>query len=74
MDVHTQAVINIDGTDSIATGQVASWTSARTFKVFMATYSSSYGFSMDGVYHYAGTSGSGTEFIVPPVVKITAYS
>ena len=75
MDVCAQAVINIDGTDSIATGQVASWTSAGTFKVFMCTYSTTtYRFNMNGVYHYAGNGGSGTEFVVPPVIKITAYS
>ena len=75
MNVSPQAVINIDGTDSIATGQVASWTSARTFKVLMSGYgSSNYRYYMNGVYHYAGGGGSGVEFVSPPVIKITAYS
>tara|TARA_B100001564_G_C20583328_1_gene644242 strand:- start:524 stop:1108 length:585 start_codon:yes stop_codon:yes gene_type:complete len=75
MNVSPQAVINIDGTDSIATGQVTSWTSARTFKVFMSGYgNSNYRYYMNGVYHYAGNGGSGVEFVSPPVIKITAYS
>lgn len=75
MDVCAQAVINIDGTDSIATGQVASWASARAFKVFMSGYgTSNYRYYMNGCYHYAGGGGSGVEFVSPPVIKITAYS
>ena len=64
------AVVDINGTDSIATGQLASWSSNKTFKVFMSGYgTSNYRYNMNGVYHYAGSAAN---LITPPLIKITA--
>lgn len=72
MVTHALAVVDINGTDSIATGQVASWSSNKTFKVYFSGYgTSNYRFSMNGVYHY---NGAAANLITPPLIKITAYS
>jgi len=69
MVLHSLAVIDINGTDSIATGQLASWTSAKTIKTKICCYSSSYQFYVNGVYHYAGAAPG---LVTPPMMKITA--
>jgi hypothetical protein len=69
MVLRSLAVIDINGTDSIATGQLASWTSAKTIKTKICCYSSSYQFYVNGCYHYAG---SAPNLITPPMMKITA--
>lgn len=70
MVTHALAVVDINGTDSIATGQVASWNSNKTFKVYFAGYgTANYRYAMNGVYHYAGSAAS---LVTPPLIKITA--
>ena len=59
------------GSDSIASEQVGSWTSAKTIKTRACAYSSTYRYALNGTYHYAG---SGASLIVQPLIKITAYS
>lgn len=59
------------GSDSIATEQVGTWTSAKTIKTRAAVYAPSYSYAINGTYHWQGT---GATFAVPPVIKITAYS
>ena len=69
MVLNSLAVIDINGTDSVATGQLASWTSAKTIKTKICCYNSSYQFYVNGVHHYAG---SAPNLITPPMMKITA--
>jgi len=69
MVLHALAVIDIDGTNSIATGQLASWTSAKTIKTKVCCYNSSYQLYVNGCYHYAGSAPG---LITPPMMKITA--
>ena len=72
MVTHALAVVDINGTDSIATGQVASWNSNKTFKVYFSGYgTANYRYTMNGVYHYAGSAAN---LVTPPVIKITAYA
>jgi len=72
MVTHALAVVDINGTDSIATSQVASWSSNKTFKVYFSSYGTSgYRFYMNGVYHY---NGAAANLVTPPCIKITAYS
>lgn len=72
MVTQASAVVDINGTDSIATGQLASWTSNKTFKVWFSGYgTSNYRFYMNGAYHY---NGAVANLITPPLIKITAYS
>ena len=59
------------GSDSIASEQVGSWTSAKTIKTRACAYSSTYRYALNGTYHYAG---AGAHLINPPLIKITAYS
>ena len=67
--LHSLAVIDINGTDSIATGQLASWTSAKTIKTKICCYSSDYQFYVNGCYHYAGAAPG---LVTPPMITITA--
>lgn len=59
------------GSDSIASEQIGTWSSAKTIKTRACAYSSSYRYALNGSYHYAG---SGANIIVQPLIKITAYS
>lgn len=59
------------GSDSIASEQIGTWSSAKTIKTRACAYSSAYRYALNGSYHYAG---SGANLIVPPLIKITAYS
>lgn len=63
------------GSDNLAAEQMGTWTSAKTIKLRVATWDSSYGYRINSSYHYrpAGT-GQDDQIIVPPVIKITAYS
>jgi hypothetical protein len=75
MNTNTEAIVRIDSgfSDDIANSKLASWGSAKTFKVFYAGYgTSNYRFRMNGLYHYAGAGAQG--IVIPPVIKITAYS
>jgi len=67
--------IRISGaSDNIAGGTVASWSSARTIKTQIATYNtSSYRFATHQTYYGPGAGGL-DYFVVPPFIKITAYS
>lgn len=59
--------------DDIANMKVSSWGSSKTLKTQIATYSSTYQFRVNQSYHYAGT-GAIDNIVVPPFIKITAYS
>lgn len=67
--------IQITGSsDDIANMKVASWSSARTIKTQIGTYNTgTYRFAANQTYYYLG-SGSNNNIIVPPFIKITAYS
>ena len=61
------------GSDNLAAEEMGTWTSAKTIKLRVATWDSSYGYRINSSYHYRGSQGDDT-LIVPPVIKITAYS
>jgi hypothetical protein len=72
--LHIEYPIRITGaSDNLANGTVASWSSARTIKTTVASYSTGYTFAINHTYHYRGSGGNNT-LIVKPFVKITAYS
>tara|TARA_B100001287_G_scaffold226828_1_gene196643 strand:+ start:549 stop:1133 length:585 start_codon:yes stop_codon:yes gene_type:complete len=74
-EMNVKIPIRITGSsDNIASGTVASWSSARTIKTQIATYNTStYRFAVNQSYYGPGSGGNNT-FIVPPFIKITAYS
>ena len=74
-EMNVKIPIRISGaSDNIASGTVASWSSARTIKTQIATYNTStYRFAANHTYYGPG-SGALNTFIVPPFIKITAYS
>jgi len=73
-EMNIKIPIRITGSDNIASGTVASWSSAKTIKTQIATYNTStYRFAVNQTYYGPGSGGNNT-FIVPPFIKITAYS
>ena len=74
-EMNVKIPIRITGaSDNIASGTVASWSSARTIKTQIATYNTSgYRFAVHQTFYGPG-SGANNTFIVPPFIKITAYS
>ena len=74
MVTHALAVVDINGTDSIAIANMKLLLGPATklLKYIFSGYgTSNYRFSMNGVYHYNGLSSN---LITPPLIKITAYS
>ena len=67
-----EAYIRINGTEDVANEQVGTWTSARTIQATMRSYTSSFDFGVNKLYHWDGSSPQITNF--PPLIKITAYS
>ena len=62
----------VGASDDIANMKVASWGSARTIKTQISTYNAgNYRFASH--YNYYGP-GSSVQYVVPPFIKITAYS
>ena len=61
------------GSDNLAAEEMGAGASAKTIKLRVATWDSSYGYRINSSYHYRGSKGDDT-LIVPPVIKITAYS
>jgi len=73
-EMNIKIPIRITGSDNIPSGTVASWSSAKTIKTQIATYNTgTYRFAANQTYYGPGTGGNNT-FIVPPFIKITAYS
>lgn len=72
MDISVPILI-AGASDDIANMKVSSWGSSKTLKTQLATYSSTYQFRVNHSYYYAGT-GAIDNVVVPPFVKITAYS
>jgi len=74
-EMNVKIPIRITGaSDNIASGTVASWSSAKTIKTQIATYNTStYRFAVNQSYYGPGYGANNT-FIVPPFIKITAYS
>ena len=58
------------GSDDIANGKVATWTSDRTFKIKARSYSTSYGYSLDRLYHW---NGAGSYQNLKPEMLIVAF-
>ena len=62
---------NIGGSTTVATGRVATWTSARTIKLQAREYSSDY----EGILHQTGHwDGGGTDQFSQPVIGIKALA
>lgn len=59
------------GSDNIAAEEIGTWTTAKTIKLRAHAYSASYGYKANVAYHY---QGSAQNIVIPPVIKITAYS
>lgn len=62
---------NIGGSASTNTGRVESWTSAKTIKLQMRNYNSSYQMQLHQMQYYEGTDS--TAFVMP-VIGITAIA
>lgn len=60
------------GSDNIAAEEIGTWTTAKTIKLRACAYSASYGYKANVAYHYQGSGATNT--VIPPVIKITAYS
>lgn len=58
------------GSDSYASQEIGTWTSNKTIKVKVGTYSNSYDFKINGIYHYLGAA---TNDICQPVITIVAF-
>ena len=69
--ISIEAYIRINGTEDVANEQVGTWTSARTIQATMRSYTSSYDFGVNKLYHW---DGSNQNLLSPPLIKITAYS
>lgn len=59
------------GSDNLANEEMGTWTSAKVIKMRIQAYSASYAFKVNESYHF---ESAGTNTVVPPVIKITAYS
>jgi hypothetical protein len=61
-------------TSNIGLGQVAGWTSGKVIKVQAREYSSSYDCNLHNNKYEDGTTASGDEIHVKPIITIIAYS
>lgn len=70
--IQTGCTIQItgSGSDDIDGGKVDTWTTAKTFKVKGRSYSTSYGYYLNRVYHW---NGGGTYQNVKPEIQIVAF-
>ena len=59
------------GSDNLAAEEMGTWTTAKTIKLRAAAYAANYGYKANMTYHYQGAA---LNIVIPPVIKITAYS
>ena len=59
------------GSDNIAGEEIGTWNTAKTIKLRACSYSAGYAYKANMAYHYQGAAQN---IVIPPVIKITAYS
>jgi hypothetical protein len=71
MWIYSKMILRVGVTESLAAGDVGTWTSAKTLDFTSREYSSSY----EGRYHQTNHwDGGGTDIIVKPRIRITAIA
>lgn len=63
--------LNIGGSDNFNSGRLSSWTTAKTIKLMMRRYSSSYAGSIHGTGNWNGAGGN---VLLMPTLTITAIA
>ena len=59
------------GSDNIAGEEIGTWNTAKTIKLRACSYNAGYAYKANMAYHYQGAAQN---IVIPPVIKITAYS
>ena len=69
--IHSKMVLRVGVTESLAAGDVGTWTSSKTLDFTAREYSSSY----EGRFHFTNHwDGGGTDIVVKPRIRITAIA
>ena len=69
--IYSKMVLRVGVTQSLAAGDVGTWTSAKTLDFTAREYSSSY----EGRFHFTNHwDGGGTDIVVKPRIRITAIA
>ena len=69
--IYSKMILRVGVTESLAAGDVGTWTSSKTLDFTAREYSSSY----EGRFHFTNNwDGSGTDIVVKPRIRITAIA
>ena len=69
--IYNKMIFRVGVTESLAAGDVGTWTSAKTLDFTCREYSSSYEGNLHTTNHW---DGGGTDIVVKPRIRITAIA